>query len=98
MVTVSGQLLPYEPASVPSYNAADMVGVNLLSVNDTTLAELMQRILEPLIRGGLPLLANAPAAGVQSLMDLLSDSGILSMLAGGNADGSEDGGLVVLEE
>ena len=98
MVTISGQLLPYEPASVPSYTAADMVGVNLLSVNDTTLAELMQRILEPLIRGGLPLLANAPAAGVQSLMDLLSDSGILSMLAGGNADGSEDGGLVVLEE
>ena len=98
MVTVSGQLLPYEPASIPNYTAADMVGVNLLSVNDTTLAELIQDILEPLVRGGLPLLVHAPAAGVQSLMDLLSDSGILSLLTEGNADGSEDGGLVVLEE
>ena len=98
MVTVSGQLLPYEPASIPNYTAADMVGVNLLSVNDTTLAELIQDILEPLVCGGLPLLVHAPAAGVQSLMDLLSDSGILSLLTEGNADGSEDGGLVVLEE
>lgn len=98
MVTISGQLLPYEPASVPSYTAADMTGVNLLSINDTTLAELMQHILEPLVRGALPLLVHAPATGVQSLMDLLADSGILALLTEGNADGSEDGGLVVLEE
>ena len=98
MVTLTGQLLPCEPASTPSFTAADTTGINLLSLNDTTLAELMGGILEPLARGALPLLVHAPAAGVQSLMDLLSDTGILSMLTQGSAAGSEDGGSVVLEE
>lgn len=98
MVTLTGQLLPCEPASTPSFTAADTTGINLLSLNDTTLAELMGSILEPLARGALPLLVHAPAAGVQSLMDLLSDTGILSMLTQGSAAGSEDGGSVVLEE
>ena len=62
------------------YTAADIVGVNVLSVNGTTLSELMHSIALPLGKTALNYLVVLPASLVQSAMDELESSGILPTL------------------
>ena len=58
-------------------------GVELLSVNGDSLAGLMTNIFSPLVRGLLPVIAQAPASFCQTLMDLLESSGVFALLTDG---------------
>ncbi len=69
-----------EPVLSADHTAEDITGVNVLSVNSETLAELMRIVSPDLLREGILLLADAPAKAVQHLMDALEESGILPML------------------
>ena len=65
--------------------SADVAGesVHVLSVNGETLGELMNSIASPMIRGLLPLIAQAPTSSCQTLMNLLEDSGVFALLTEG---------------
>lgn len=76
-----------EPLLSADYTAEDITGVNVLSVNSETLAELMRIVGPDLLREGIQLLADAPAKAVQHLMDALDESGILPMLTDGLTQG-----------
>ena len=62
------------------YTADDIIGVNVLSVNGTTLSELMHSIALPLGKTALNYLVVLPASLVQSAMDELESSSILPTL------------------
>ncbi len=62
------------------YSADDIVGVNVLSVNGTSLSELMRSIALPMGKTVLNYLTLLPAPLVQSVMDELESSGILPTL------------------
>lgn len=84
-LTLSGTLIPYTPNTTPDFTWETLNdSVNLLSVNEETLSALMHSIGRPLVKGAIPLLLHTPAASVQSLLDLLTDSGILAMLLSGS--------------
>ena len=82
-LTLWGTLEPYTPAVTPKYTRAELrEAVNLLSVNEASLSDLMGKIAAPMLKGVFPLLLNMPASSMQSMMDLLTDSGLLALLAG----------------
>lgn len=87
-LTVSGTLVPETPAVAPSFSPGDVVGVNILSVNDNSLSEFLSAVGAPLLRGLLPLIKHAPAASCQRLMDWFETSGVLGLVASGAS--SED--------
>ena len=100
-LTMSGTLNTYTPDAVPSYETQELLeGVNLLSINDTTLTELLSNIGKPMVEGMFPLLVHMPASSIQTLLDLLTDSGILGLLASGGATsyGEEDFGEEYYDE
>lgn len=85
-LTLSGTLDAYIPEVVPNHATQELLeGVNLLSINDTTLTELLSNIGKPMVEGLFPLLVHMPASSIQTLLDLLTDSGILGLLASGGA-------------
>ena len=55
-------------------------GFNILSVNDHTLPEFVRKVASPMLRGLLPVMAQVPASGYQSMITFLEDHGILNML------------------
>ncbi|MCH5286866.1 MAG: hypothetical protein J1E43_05565 [Christensenellaceae bacterium] len=67
-------------------HVVDAGGVELLSLNGDTLTALMERIFSPLVRGLLPLIAQAPASSCQTLMDMLENSGVFGLLTANMAD------------
>lgn len=73
-------------------HVADAGGVELLSVNGDSLTALMERIFSPLVRGLLPLIAQAPASSCQTLMDLLESSGVFGLLTADIVDDDSWGG------
>ncbi len=75
--------------SAPDYTADAIGGVNVLSVNGESLADLMAAAALNLIPGFISLVAAAPAQGVQSLMDMLDESGVLAMLSDALLNGSD---------
>jgi hypothetical protein len=81
LLTLTAQITPFVPDTLPSCRTEDLTGVNLLSVNGDSLRDLMQAVRGPLLRGGLQLIAATPARACQALMDLLEDSGIMDLLA-----------------
>lgn len=86
-LTLSGTLEPYTPAVAPSFSTAELLeGVNLLSINDTTLTQLLGNVADPLFNGMIPLLLHVPASSIQSILDLLTESGVLALLASGGAE------------
>lgn len=87
MLTVTARLSSAKVDFIP-----EAVGdaTSLLNVNSETLKDLMTRIASPLVRGLLPLIAQAPASSCQTVMNLLEDSGVFGLLTGGFE--SEEGG------
>lgn len=90
-LTLSGMLVPYTPDAVPDFTTTQMLeGMNLLSMNDVTLSELLGKISGPLYRGAIPLLVHMPASSVQSILDLLTEHRVISLLVNGGASASEE--------
>lgn len=90
-LTLSGMLEPYIPETVPHFTSEQMsTGMNLLSMNDVTLTELLGKISSPLYHGALPLLVHMPASSVQSILDLLTEHRVISLLVNGGASSAEE--------
>lgn len=81
MLALTGTAVAVAPVTPLDYTAADFTGVELYSLSDASLAELVRNVARPLASGLLPLVVHAPASACQSLMDLVTDTGILDMLA-----------------
>lgn len=89
-LTMAGTVQTYTPAQTPDYTSAQLEGgFNLLSMNDVTLTQLMERITSPLARGVLPLLVHTPASSIQSILDLLEEHRVLDLLLNGGASAEE---------
>lgn len=54
--------------------------INPCSINETLLSQTMESILNPFIKYALPFLAEVPVSSCQSLMDYLTDSGLLDTI------------------
>ena len=79
---IRGEYVPGDPTGA----------VGVLSLNSNTLNELMSDVAGPLVRGILPLVAQAPVSFCQTMMDLLEHTGIFGMLTEGfDASDWEDG-------
>lgn len=89
-LTITGTVQAYTPSQVPSFTTAQLESsFNLLSMNDVTLTQLLERIASPLSRGALPLLVHTPASSIQSIMNLLEEHRVLDLLLNGGATGEE---------
>ena len=53
---------------------------NVLSLNDSSMGEFVENVARPLISGALHFLIDVPVSFCQSLMDDLTDSGILGLV------------------
>ena len=90
-LTLSGTLVPYTPDVVPHFTSEQMSkGMNLLSMNDVTLTQLLNKVSDPLLHGALPLLVHMPASSVQSILDLLTEHGVIDLLLSGGASSAEE--------
>lgn len=90
-LTLSGTLLPYTPDEVPAFTAEElMAGVNLLSINDESLTQLISSVATPLMKGAFPLLVHMPASSAQSILDLLSENGIIEFILNGGSSLMEE--------
>ena len=90
MLALTGTAVAVAPVTPLDYTAADFTGVELYSLSDASLAELVRNVARPLASGLLPLVVHAPASACQSLMDLVTDTGILDMLASPMSSLEED--------
>jgi len=80
MLTVSATLTPFLSDEPPFYTPSDLKGMDILSVNSDSLTVLLREIRGPLLTGAFKLLVAAPPQAVQTLMDVLEDTGILGLL------------------
>ena len=81
MLTVSGTQTKAVPAEtgVWTMRASDE-GVNILSVNDASLASFLGTIIGPMVQGAWPLLVHLPASTFASAYDLLNQYGVLDIV------------------
>lgn len=90
-LTLTGTLVPYTPESVPAYTTEELLtGVNLLSINDESLTRLVSGVASPMLRGIFPLMVHMPASSVQSILDLLTESGIIDFVFNGGSSVEEE--------
>lgn len=90
-LTVSGTVQAYTPQKPPAFTAAQMEdSFNLLSMNDTTLTQLLSRVASPLYHGLLPLLTHIPVSTMQSLLNLLEEHRVLDLMLNGGASGEAE--------
>ena len=83
LLEIDGTLTSLPVETVPSFDKNWMIQfLNIFSVNDVTLQEFVHRVARPALYGVLDFLVEMPVAGCQSVMDDLSDSGILRLLLG----------------
>lgn len=76
-----GAVQETDPLSMPLYKPGSwMYKRNIFSLNDESMAEFVKNVTEPLIKGALGFLTEVPVSFCQSLLDDLSDSGILGMV------------------
>lgn len=61
------------PASWPAWQIGELDGVNLYSLNDSSLPDLVNRIREPALHGVIRLVAAAPTETVVLVMDWLEE-------------------------
>ena len=72
---------PEDPA--PWFEVGELIQhLNIFSVNDVTLNEFVHRIARPFATGMLNFLVEVPASACQSVMDDLTDYGVLSVILG----------------
>lgn len=80
---LEGVLIPRHNVPVPQFSIAEIItNVNIFSVNDVTLNEFVHAIARPAITGALAFLIEVPASAVQSVMDDLTDFGVLGVVLG----------------
>ena len=86
MLTVNAELetdqVDFTPASIKG-------GTYVFSIDSDTMNDLVSRVMSPMLRGLLPLIAQAPTSSCQTLMNLLEDSGVFSLLTDGFSSGEE---------
>ena len=68
--------------------AADLNGVNILSVNSDSLRALLSEVKWPLMNGLFDMVNAAPASAVQTLMDYAEDSGLIDLRLDSMSGGS----------
>lgn len=82
-VRIEGILTPREIIAAPSFNIGEILTyVNIFSVNDVTLNEFVHAIARPAVTGALAFLVEVPASAMQSVMDDLTDFGVLGVVLG----------------
>lgn len=86
MLTLTGSAVPTAVTSPLNWTYADLNGLEFFSVNDITLSQFISDVKQPLITGVLALLKRAPMAACQSLMDLVTDTGIFDLLTSSASD------------
>ena len=80
---VSGTVLPVISAPLPVYTAQwAMQYLNVFSVNDENINQLFSQILHSALRGLLAFGAEVPATSFQSVLDDLTDYGIIDLFLG----------------
>lgn len=82
-----GTMLPAEEKSLDYTDGAILkAGLNFFSLSDTTLPEFVRDVKEPMLRGLIPLVLRAPTGTTTALLERLTDSGVVDMVApeGGN--------------
>jgi hypothetical protein len=79
MLTLQGTLTEQE-LSAPAYSAENLNGVNVFSLNDSSMKTLVTDIVEPFVKGVVPLLKHLPLSAYESVFSLLEQYGILDML------------------
>lgn len=80
MLTLRGTATPAAVTSPLNWQLSDITGLEFFSVSDVTLSQFISEVKLPLLKGMLPLLTHAPMAACQSLMDLVTDTGIFDVL------------------
>ena len=77
----TGTLVPAAARDIPNYMHKELDGVyNVFSFNEQTLAEFRNKVLPLLVRSIFKFVEAAPTSACQSLLDDLTDSGILDMI------------------
>ena len=80
---VEGTLTPQDNVDAPAFNIGEILTyVNIFSVNDVTLNEFVHAIARPAVTGALAFLVEVPASAMQSVMDDLTDFGVLGVVLG----------------
>lgn len=82
MLRVTCTLVP-ETYPSPVFSSADLDGLNLFSLNDASLKEFVGNVMQPFIRGAIPLLAKMPLSSYETMFALVDQYGLLSMLTSG---------------
>ncbi|MGN0746626.1 MAG: hypothetical protein ACI4ML_08120 [Aristaeellaceae bacterium] len=80
MLTLRGIAAPGQNVSPLNWTAKDLNGLAFFSVSDTTLSQFAADVLPTFAKGVLPLLAHAPVKACQTLMDLVTGTGILDLM------------------
>ena len=83
VLTCKGTVVPSDTPvdTVPDYYEKDLRGTyNFFSFSEYAVSIFKSYVTEPLIKGMLDFVAEAPTASVQSLLDDLTDSGIMNMM------------------
>lgn len=80
MLVISGSAVSAEITSPLNWTRADLTGLEFFSVSDVTLSQFIKDVYKPLISGLFPLLVHAPMEACQTLMDLVTDTGIFDVL------------------
>lgn len=82
MLTVTGKVTATQ-LPVPAYEATELTGLNIFSVNDESLSEFVKGVFEPFMTGFLPILVELPASSYNSIFELLNQYGVLDLLTAG---------------
>lgn len=77
----SGTLVPAQARAIPDYQQRELDDVfNVFSINETKLEDFSRKVVTPLIRSVFTFVEEAPTAACQSLLDDLTDAGLLDFL------------------
>ena len=81
-ITLTGSVVPRaEHVRIPAADPEEVnVSTDILRVNDETLAAFVSKIIRPAVAGMVDFLIGVPTSACQSILDDLTDSGILGML------------------
>ena len=81
VLEIIGSLTPAEPSWIPSFDIASILQhINIFSISDETLNVFLHQIARPCFLGVLSFIDAMPAKACQSIMDDLTDMGILDMI------------------